>query len=71
MGDVTFDLTQAALYLGVSRPTLRIALRDGTIPAIKIGTRYIISKTALDQMMGVRMVPLPPPIEIPDPAVRR
>jgi excisionase family DNA binding protein len=47
-----FDLDGTARYLKVSRPTVRTALRAGRIPALKLGRRWVVSKDALDRLLG-------------------
>lgn len=49
MGSITLNLTQAADALGVSAPTMRCLVRRGDFPAFKIGSRWMISRTALEE----------------------
>ena len=48
MDRVTLNLTQAADVLGVSRPTMRALVHRGDFPAFKIGSRWLVSRTALE-----------------------
>ena len=48
MDVVTLNLEQAAFALGVSKPTMRRIVNRGDFPAFKIGSRWLISRTALD-----------------------
>ena len=49
MESITLNLTQAADALGVSAPTMRCLVRRGDFPAFKIGSRWMISRTALEE----------------------
>ena len=49
MEAVTLNLEQAATVLGVSVPTMRCLVRRGDFPAFKIGSRWMISRSALEQ----------------------
>ena len=48
---MAFTVEEAARYLGISEGTLIKALRAGTIPARRLGRRWIISKAALDDWL--------------------
>ena len=48
MGSVTLNLTQAADALGVSAPTMRCLVRRGDFPAFRVGSRWMISRSALE-----------------------
>ena len=44
-----FNVSQAARYIGVSKPTLlKLIHRESEIPHKRVGKRVIISKAALD-----------------------
>ena len=49
MESITLSLTQAADALGVSAPTMRCLVRRGDFPAFKIGSRWMISRSALEE----------------------
>ncbi len=46
---VTLNLSQAADTLGVSVPTMRTLVNRADFPAFKIGTRWLISRSALEE----------------------
>lgn len=48
MEAVTLNLAQAATVLGVSCPTMRCLVRRGDFPAFRIGSRWMISRSALE-----------------------
>ena len=47
-GRITLNIGEAAACLGVSCPTMRALVNRGDFPAFKIGSRWLISRTALD-----------------------
>ena len=47
-----FNLREAAIYLGISVPTLAALLRNGEIPCLRAGQRWLISKSALDNWLN-------------------
>ena len=47
-----FNLREAAIYLGISVPTLAALLRNGEIPCRRAGQRWLISKPALDNWLN-------------------
>ena len=47
-----FNLREAAIYLGISVPTLAALLRSGEIPCRRAGQRWLISKTVLDPWLN-------------------
>jgi len=49
MESITLNLTQAADALGVSTPTMRCLVRRGDFPAFKIGSRWLVSRAALEE----------------------
>ena len=44
---LTFNVTEAAAALGISRPKMYELLRSGEIPSFQIGTRRLISRAGL------------------------
>lgn len=46
------DVAAAAAYLGISERTVRIRLRESTLPGWKIGNLWRLSKAALDEMLA-------------------
>jgi excisionase family DNA binding protein len=49
------NLRQASQYLGVSPDTLYRYIRDGIVPAFKLGSRWKFRKTVLDRWMEKKM----------------
>ena len=47
-----FNLREAAIYLGISVPTLAALLRSGEIPCRRAGQRWLIAKSALDNWLN-------------------
>jgi excisionase family DNA binding protein len=47
----TADVCEAAVVLGCSVETVRRRVRDGTIPAVKIGRKVLISKEILSRLL--------------------
>jgi excisionase family DNA binding protein len=49
---------EVARRLGIHRHTLRVWLREGRLPAIRLGANTIrVSSTALDEFIRSRMMP--------------
>lgn len=46
------NIDQTAKYLGMSWETVRDAMDAGQIPWVRIGTRRVVSKEALDKMLA-------------------
>jgi excisionase family DNA binding protein len=46
------DVAAAAAYLGISERTVRIRLRESTLPGWKIGNLWRLSKAALDDRLA-------------------
>ena len=44
---LTFNVSEAAAALGISRPKMYELLRSGEIPSFQIGTRRLISRAGL------------------------
>jgi excisionase family DNA binding protein len=51
-GRLTITVEEAALRLGISRPTAYEAVKIGSIPSIKIGHRILVPLDALDRMLN-------------------
>jgi excisionase family DNA binding protein len=50
---LTLSIPQAALRLGISAPTLRISIRKGTFPALRLGNNKIrIPVAALERYLS-------------------
>lgn len=49
---LTFNLSEAAVKIGVSEPTLRKAVKQGTIPSIRVGYRVLIPIAALEKYLA-------------------
>lgn len=47
-----FNLKEAAVYLGISIPTLVRLLERETIPYRRVGQRWLIAQTALDDWLN-------------------
>ena len=47
-----FNLKEAAVYLGISIPTLVRLLRSGDIPYRRVGQRWLIARSALDTWLN-------------------
>lgn len=48
----TYSVEQARRRLGVSRPTMYRALRDGTIPAIRVSRAWRIPIAKLERLLS-------------------
>lgn len=44
------NLTQAARYLGISRHLVKVAIRSGRLPALRIGDAYRIRREDCDAL---------------------
>lgn len=44
---------EAAAYLRISRGLAFAAVRDGTLPSLRIGRRILIPRRALEALLGV------------------
>ena len=47
-----FNLKEAAVYLGISIPTLVRLLRSGDIPHRRVGQRWLSARSALDTWLN-------------------
>jgi len=52
MEKLTLNVSEAALKLGVSRPSLYQAIKKGEVPVIRIGHRVLIPIAALEQYLS-------------------
>lgn len=48
-GRIAISIEEAGLALGIGERTMRTALRDGTIPSVKVGGRRLIPVKALER----------------------
>lgn len=46
----TYTVIEAAVILGLGTAKVYQAVRDGTIPSIRIGRRFLIPRAALEKM---------------------
>jgi excisionase family DNA binding protein len=49
---LTISVPEAARLLGIARMTAYAAVRDGTLPALRIGRRLVIPRVALDRLLA-------------------
>jgi excisionase family DNA binding protein len=49
---LTLTVSETAKLLGISRNTAYEACHDGTIPTIRIGKRFLVSKVVLERMIN-------------------
>jgi excisionase family DNA binding protein len=49
---MTYTVEEVAELLGLGRNTAYVAVRNGNIPAIKIGGRYVIPKSVIDKLLN-------------------
>jgi excisionase family DNA binding protein len=48
----TLTVEEAAEVLGISRSSAYLAVKRGDLPVIKIGRRYVVSKSALERLLA-------------------
>lgn len=48
---LTLNVSEAAIQLGISRPSLYQAIKRGEVPVIKIGHRVLIPISALEKLL--------------------
>ena len=48
----TYSVEEAARILGVGRQSAYTAVRDGTLPAIRVGRRLVVPRAALERMLA-------------------
>ncbi len=46
------SITEAALYMGVSRPTIYLYLRNGEISAKRMGSKYLIAREDIENLFN-------------------
>ena len=51
MEKLTISVPEAAQLLGVSRMTAYSAVREGTIPSLRIGRRVLVPRVALERLL--------------------
>ena len=56
-GKRLLTVSQAADYLGISRPTFYRRLEDGTIPFVQLGPRRYIPADVLEKILATLSVP--------------
>lgn len=54
---VTMPVNDAADYLGISRATIYVLLREGALTKVKLGHRTLIRRADLDRLVGVSATP--------------
>lgn len=47
----SLSLNQAAVELHVQARTLRLWIKEGRLPAIKVGKRWLVLQTTIDQIL--------------------
>lgn len=52
MERLTYDVVEAAKVLGISRNSAYEAIKQGKLPYLVIGRRYLIPKSALEKMLA-------------------
>jgi excisionase family DNA binding protein len=54
---LTYSVPEAGRMLGISRNTAYEAARNGTLPVIKFGSRYVVPRAALQRLLesGVKV----------------
>jgi excisionase family DNA binding protein len=48
---LTYTVDEVAARLGLNRNTAYAAVKDGTIPALRVGRRLLVPRAALDKML--------------------
>jgi excisionase family DNA binding protein len=56
MQRLTVTVTEAAEILGVSRTSAYELVRAGTLPSVRLGRRIVVTRHALEELLGA---PLP------------
>ena len=49
---LTVTVEEAADLLGIGRSSAYMAVKDGSIPSIRIGGRILVPRAALERMLG-------------------
>lgn len=55
MDKATLTVEQAAEYLGISRGSAYAAVRTGEIPHVRIGSRILVPRAALEHLLQPAM----------------
>lgn len=48
---LTYSVPEAGRLMGISRNTAYEAARNGTLPTIKFGSRYVVPRAALQRLL--------------------
>ena len=67
----TLTVVEAARYLGTGRNQTYAAIRTGEIPSIRIGSRILVPKAALDDMLSRPPKATPSVVNFREPVVRK
>lgn len=59
MDKSTYSVEEAAQILGIGRNSAYEAIRQGKIPSLRIGSRILVPKHALEQSLGLVVEPVP------------
>ena len=51
---LTYSVAEAAKVLGVSKAMAYAAVHSGQLPSVRLGTRILIPKAAVSQLLGER-----------------
>jgi excisionase family DNA binding protein len=60
---LTRTVPEAAALLGIGRNAAYEAVRNGAIPAIRIGRRWLVPVLALERLLEAQNPPAPRPLE--------
>jgi excisionase family DNA binding protein len=69
MEKLTISVPEAAQLLGVSRMTAYSAVREGTIPSLRIGRRVLVPRVALERLLLAQADPASPAMALQNPHV--
>ena len=53
MSRLTYTVPEAAEMLGISRSSAYECVKRGELPAIALGRRIVITRSALEQLLGI------------------
>jgi excisionase family DNA binding protein len=51
-GRFTFTVEEAGKICGISRPSAYAAAKNGTLPTVRIGRRYVVPRFALERLLA-------------------
>jgi len=51
----TLTVPEAARLLGISRNSAYLAARNGQLPVVRIGKRFVVPRTAIEALLGERV----------------